>query len=161
MMMMLQSCPIASAGDVTEADPGPAKAVFNVTNLANSNDSIDISYTLTETIAPDGDFIASANEGAQTATLDFSTDKQSARLEIDIESDTDPEASSTVTVTLNDEATPGTNYYVHATNNSDSLVISDDDTLILTIADVTTPVVESAGMVGFCGHGTFRNRLNS
>ena len=121
---------IESAGDVGESPDAlnPTMAVFNVTAPANKNDSITVNYRLEESTGVGvGDFIADGNQGEQTAPLDFSSNKNSATLSIPIVSDDDPEGVSTVTVTLLDEGTPGTTYYVNSANSSDSLEVSDDD----------------------------------
>ena len=61
------------------------------------------------------------------------------------------ESNGTISVTLNEETVPATNYTVASSpNNSASISITDDDSLpTLNISAPATPIIESAGSINF------------
>ena len=141
---------IAAVGPVTEAPN--AKAQFIVTSqvpIPSANHPLPVYYTPVST-----NFIQSGS-GQRTPTptsLTFSGNgPYTAPLEIEVHNDDIKESDGTIIVTLEEESTPGTKYTVaEAPANSDSVAVTDDDSLpLLTITAPTTPVAESDGMVNF------------
>ena len=143
---------ISNVSNITESVD--AELRFPLTTLVSPDANITVYYTLVEsTESGDGDFIVAGNEGTEKSqSVDFSGGSKSSHLVIEIDSDADPEGSSTITVTL--EAQPGNlsdaNYNLASTNTPATAIVFDDDSLpILSIADVANPVAESSASIDF------------
>ena len=143
---------IANAPNSTELPK--TELQFPISAQVSPNKSISIYYTLIESIGSGvGDFIASGDEGTgKSQSIDFSVGRTDRYLTIPIDSDSEKEGSSMVTVTL--EAQPGNlteaNYNLASSNSPVSATVFDDDSLpILSIADVTNPIAENSNSIDF------------
>ena len=116
---------IAGAGEVSETTG--AMATFTVSARVSPNDSINVYYTVTESSAGDGDFIATGDEGDQDTMLNFSSNATSASLTVPITPDDISEASSTVSVVLRVDDDGTLNYTIPVTPTPGTVIVNNDD----------------------------------
>ena len=137
---------ISGSGTLTEGDGNMAE--FTITSqLPVPNNSITIFYTpLSPNFLQTGSGVQTsqkfvfAGAGPYTTTLSFA-----------VHDDEVSESNGAISVTLNEESVPATNYTVaSAPNNAAAISITDDDSLpLLNISAPTSPIIESAGSINF------------
>ena len=122
---------VLDATAIKESDN--AELRFPLFASVSPNTSIDIYYELVErTEIGDGDFILDSRQGTgKMQSVDFTGNKRLSSLNIPVESDTNPEGGSIITVTL--EAQPGSladaSYNLATKNIPVTTTIDDDDSL--------------------------------
>ena len=116
---------IEGVGPVTEGSG--LKANFTVTSqVPVPNNSLTVYYSPVST-----DFLASGATGVETfKQIDFSSSSPYiATLGIDVHEDATKQNDGTIMVTLKEESTPATTYTVLTANNSDSVAVTDFESL--------------------------------
>ena len=136
------------AAETAETEDVSVKADFTITARFTPNSNLTIHFTPTDGA---GSFIGGrfTKNTPTSDSFDFTSGKTTATLSIDIASDADVEGHGAITVTLNNENTPGTTYSVRLSEAATVRVVDDDSLPVLTIAAPTEPAIESAGMVDF------------